>query len=65
MKPLEVVILAAGKSSRLGFSLPKALLKLGSGEVLLNYQLSKLNENFNDLQIPVIIGCKTELFLTY
>lgn len=65
MKPLEVVILAAGKSSRLGFSLPKALLELGSGEVLLNYQLSKLNENFNDLQIPVIIGCKIELFLTY
>jgi choline kinase len=65
MKPLEVVILAAGKGSRLGFGLPKALLKLDSGDVLLDYQLDRLNEEFNDLQISVVVGYKSELFSTY
>jgi choline kinase len=65
MRPLEVVILAAGKGSRLGFGLPKALLELGSGEVLLDYQLSKLTDNFNGLKISVVTGYKSELFSSY
>jgi choline kinase len=65
MKPLEVVILAAEKGSRLGFGLPKALLKLDSGGVLLDYQLDKLNEEFNYLQISVVVGYKSELFSIY
>lgn len=65
MKQLEVVILAAGKGSRLGFELPKALIKLGSHEILLDHQLSQLNKNLDNLQISVVTGYKSELFSTY
>jgi len=62
MKRLEVIILAAGKGSRLGFELPKALIELGSHDILLDHQLSQLNKKFDNLQISVVIGYKAELF---
>jgi choline kinase len=65
MKQLEVVILAAGKGSRLGFELPKALIKIGSHEILLDHQLGQLNKKFDNLQISVVIGYKPELFSNY
>jgi choline kinase len=65
MKELEVVILAAGKGSRLGFELPKALIELGSNDILLDYQLNQLNKIFDNIQISVVIGYKSELFSSY
>jgi choline kinase len=65
MKLLEVVILAAGRGSRLGFELPKALITLGSHDILLDHQLSQLNKIFDNLPISVVTGYKSELFSTY
>ena len=63
---IEVFILAAGKGSRLGFDLPKALVEITPGRKLLNYQLDQLTLAFGDrARVSVVVGYKKELFSTY
>ena len=62
----EVVILAAGKGSRLGLDLPKALVEITPGHKLLNYQLDQLTLAFGaSARISLVVGYKKELFLAY
>jgi choline kinase len=66
MKNTSVVILAAGKGSRLGFGIPKALVEIANKCTILEYQLNQLARVFNeDVNVSVVIGYKKELFSSF
>jgi choline kinase len=63
MKALTIVILAAGKGTRLGLGLPKALVELTPGHKLLDYQISNLSKVFKEnVSLNVVVGFRKELF---
>ncbi|WP_448613584.1 phosphocholine cytidylyltransferase family protein [Modestobacter sp. URMC 112] len=59
---VRALILSAGRGSRLGHELPKALIELG-GRSLLDWQISALNGRATE--VGVVVGYKASLFRRY
>lgn len=57
---LSIVILAAGKGTRLGGNVPKPLTVLPDGETILGRQVKALTDVFPDSKINLVIGYKAE-----
>lgn len=60
---MKVVILAAGKGSRLGNELPKPLICLSDGLSILEHQIRHLKQYLSIDEILLVVGYKKELFL--
>jgi choline kinase len=60
---MKGVILAAGKGSRLGMNLPKALVELLDGKTILDYQIERLVKYFSPKDISIVVGYKKELVM--
>jgi len=60
---MKIVILAAGKGSRLGKDLPKALVELYDGKTILDYQIERLAKYFSLKDIFIVVGYKKELVM--
>jgi choline kinase len=58
---MQTIILAAGKGSRLGRDVPKALLKIAKGTTILDTQLRNLSTVSSIEKIMVVVGFKSEL----
>jgi len=56
MRQLQVVILAAGKGTRLGLPWPKPLTSLANGQTILHHQLGHLENAFPQARIMVVVG---------
>lgn len=58
---LQVIILAAGKGSRLGRALPKPLTELNDGRSIMQQQRDNIYEAFGrDVSITAVVGFKSE-----
>lgn len=60
MKPANVVLLSAGKGTRLGKNMPKAAVEV-NGKSLIIHQLETLIEQIPEAKIHVVLGYKAEL----
>jgi choline kinase len=61
MATVQVVILAAGKGTRLGRSLPKPLTELRDGQTILHRQLTGLRTAFGeDVDVTLVVGYGAE-----
>ena len=61
---MKVVILAAGKGSRLGEkNIPKPLTQLSNGMSILQYQLDQLLRHFSYDDIYIVVGHHKELIM--
>jgi len=58
---VKAVILAAGKGSRLGLNIPKAMVSLLGRRTILDYQLAAFRKYFKDFDITVVTGFKGSL----
>jgi choline kinase len=58
---MQTIILAAGKGSRLGRDVPKAMLKIAKGTTILDTQLRSLSTISSIENIVVVVGFKSEL----
>lgn len=56
----SVVILAAGKGTRLGGSVPKPLTLLPDGETILGRQLRNIHHAFESVKTNIVVGFKAE-----
>jgi choline kinase len=59
----QVVILAAGRGTRLGRPHPKPLTQLEDGRTILGGQIERIRAAFDDPQIYVVVGFKLEMIL--
>ncbi len=57
---MNVIILAAGKGSRLGMPHPKCLTKLKTGETILERQINALSKYINKKNINIVVGFQKE-----
>ncbi len=57
---MQTIILAAGKGSRLGREVPKAMLKLAKGTTILDTQLRNLSTVSSIEKIIIVVGFKSE-----
>jgi len=53
---MKVIILAAGKGTRLGMPHPKCLTRLKTGETILERQVSALSKNIKKENIVIVVG---------
>ena len=53
---MKVIILAAGKGTRLGMPHPKCLTKLKTGETILERQVNALSKNIKKENIVIVVG---------
>lgn len=60
---MRVIILAAGKGTRLGNPYPKALTLLKNGFSILEWQLRALNYYVDIKKVSVVVGYKKELII--
>jgi L-glutamine-phosphate cytidylyltransferase len=58
---MQTIILAAGKGSRLGRDVPKAMLKIAKDTTILDTQLRNLSTISSIENIVVVVGFKSEL----
>lgn len=58
-----MVILAAGRGTRLGRPHPKPLTRLDDGRTIIGGQLERIRAAFDDPQIYVVVGFKLEMIL--
>jgi choline kinase len=59
--PLTVVILAAGKGTRLGRDLPKPLTELADGRTIMSQQLDNIAEAFGPEQrVTIVVGYRAD-----
>ncbi len=58
---MQTIILAAGKGSRMGRDVPKALLKIAKGTTILDTQLRNLSTVSSIEKIILVVGFKSEL----
>tara|TARA_B100000686_G_scaffold141633_1_gene149107 strand:+ start:1095 stop:1766 length:672 start_codon:yes stop_codon:yes gene_type:complete len=58
---MKVIILAAGKGTRLGMPHPKCLTKLKTGETILERQINTLSKYTDKKNIVIVVGFKKEL----
>ena len=58
---MKVIILAAGKGTRLGMPHPKCLIKLKTGETILERQINTLSKYTDKKNIIIVVGFKKEL----
>ena len=59
----QVVILAAGRGTRLGRPHPKPLTPLADGRTIMRQQLDNVAAVFPDAQVYVVVGFKLEMIL--
>lgn len=59
----QVVILAAGRGTRLGRPHPKPLTPLADGRTILGNQLAHIAETYPGAQVYVVVGFKLEMIL--
>ena len=57
---MKVIILAAGKGSRLGKTRPKPLTVLYKNKSILDFQVEKIAKKFGDVSITIVVGYKKE-----
>tara|TARA_B100000676_G_C18000977_1_gene800828 strand:+ start:477 stop:1148 length:672 start_codon:yes stop_codon:yes gene_type:complete len=57
---MKVIILAAGKGTRLGMPHPKCLTKLKTGETILERQISAISKYINKKNIIIVVGFQKE-----
>ena len=60
---MKVIILAAGKGSRLGMPHPKCLTKLKTGETILERQINALSKYGDLKKITIVVGFKKKLIM--
>ena len=60
---MKIIILAAGKGSRLGMLHPKCLTKLKTGETILERQINALSKYSDEKNITIVVGFKKELII--
>jgi choline kinase len=61
---VQIVILAAGKGTRLGRPKPKPLTPLGDGRTIIEQQLGNIAEVFrDDARVTVVVGFKHEMIM--
>lgn len=63
MSRQQVVILAAGRGTRLGRPHPKPLTPLADGRTILGNQLIHIRASFADPQVYIVVGFKLDLIL--
>ena len=59
----QVVILAAGRGTRLGRPHPKPLTPLADGRTIMRQQLDNIAAVFADAQVYIVVGFKLEMIL--
>jgi choline kinase len=59
----QVVILAAGRGTRLGRPHPKPLTQLADGRTIMQQQLDNVTEAFPGPQVYIVVGFKLEMVL--
>ena len=59
----QIVILAAGRGTRLGRPHPKPLTELADGRTILGNQLAHIARTFPHAQVYVVVGFKLEMIL--
>jgi len=57
---MKIVILAAGKGSRLGMDTPKALVELTKGEKIIDLQIERLSKHISLENIFLVVGFMQE-----
>ena len=57
---MKVIILAAGKGTRLGMPHPKCLTKLKTGETILERQIRAISKHINKKNIIIVVGFQKE-----
>lgn len=60
---MKAVILAAGRGTRLGLDLPKAMVKVDSERTIIDYQVENLKPFISVENILVVVGFKKELIV--
>jgi len=60
---MKVIILAAGKGTRLGYSLPKILTKLPNNETIMGRLLDTIIPDIDIRDISVVVGYKKNLII--
>ena len=60
---MNVIILAAGKGSRLGMPHPKCLTRLKTGESILERQINSLSKYVDKKYISIVVGFQKELII--
>ncbi len=60
---MKAVILAAGKGTRLGLDLPKAMVRVDSHRTIIDFQVENLKVFFPQEDILVVVGFKKELIM--
>lgn len=58
---MKAIILAAGRGTRLGLDLPKAMVEIDRGQTIIDYQVENLKPFFPVQNILVVVGFKKEL----
>jgi choline kinase len=58
---MEIIILAAGRGSRLGRDVPKALLEIAENTTILDIQLRNLSTISSIEDVTVVVGFRSEL----
>jgi choline kinase len=61
---VKAVILAAGRGTRLGLDLPKAMVEVDRGRTIIDYQVENLEPFIPIKDILVVVGFKKELITT-
>lgn len=58
---MKAIILAAGRGTRLGLDLPKAMVEIDCGQTIIDYQVENLKPFIPAQDILVVVGFKKEL----
>ncbi|MGQ9800555.1 MAG: phosphocholine cytidylyltransferase family protein [Candidatus Saccharicenans sp.] len=58
---MKAIILAAGRGTRLGMDLPKAMVEINSGRAIIDYQVENLKPFIPVQNILLVVGFKQEL----
>lgn len=62
---MKIIILAAGKGSRLNFGEPKPLTYLSNGKSILEMQIDNLSRYFSLKDIYIVVGFQKEKFFSH